>query len=592
MDQPSEKNPHNVQVDVINDEVSTSSDKFADEYNPDGLRLPTQEESDSLRRIIGEIPVSCYLICLVELAERGSYYSVSEVLTNFIQRPLPEGSNTGAPLSNTLSQVAGALNMGLEVSSAMTLLLKFLAYVVPLYGGYLGDAKLGRFKAIWVGIFAGFISHVLFVIAAIPTVMKGGKAIVPCILGILTLALSTGFIKPNLIPFLLDQYPHKTDLVKTLSSGEKVIIDRELSIQSVTLIFYWATNVGAFFQLGASYAERRIGFWLAFFFPTIMYLILPIVMLYLDRRMKKTPPAGSILTNIMKILKVTIGGILAGKVNKHEVWEYARPANMIQRGRVYYNQNKKTPITWDDQWVIDVRKTLDACKIFIYFPVFFINDGGIGGIVTSLAGSMTTKGVPNDLFFNFNPLTIIVELPLLNYVIYPLLRKYKINFAPIYRITLGFIIAACSQMAGAIIQHQVYETSPCGYHATTCDEKSPETAWKVATLYILGAAGGGLSVTTAYELSYSRSPPHMKGFVLSLFLFTTAISAAISQAATPALKDPYLIWPFAACAIAGFVAAIVFLIHFRNYDKYKYEEEDTKEVGFPQGNELEMVILK
>lgn len=588
---------HKVQVDDVMNEgasdeavshsFSTTEYKYVDEYNPGGLKVPTQEDQDKLRKIVGEIPISCYLICLVELAERGSYYSVSEVLTNFIQRPLPKGSSTGAPLSDTLSEVAGALNMGLQVSSAMTLLLTFLAYVVPLYGGYLGDAKLGRFKAIWVGILAGFISHVLFVIAAIPSVIADGKAIAPCVLGILTLALSTGFIKPNLIPFLLDQYPYKTDLVKTLPSGERVIIDRELSIQSVVLIFYWATNLGAFFQLGASYAERRIGFWLAFFFPTIMYLILPIVMLYLNKKMTKTPPAGSILTNVLKILKVTIGGILKGKAKSDAVWEYARPNNMIARGRIYYNEKKQSPITWNDQWVKDVRKTLDACKIFIYFPIFFINDGGIGGIETSLAGSMTTKGVPNDLFVNFNPLTIIVELPLLNYVIYPLLRKYRINFAPIYRITLGFIIAASSQMAGAIIQHQVYQTSPCGYNATTCDEKSPETAWKVASLYILGAAGGGLSVTTAYELSYSRSPPHMKGFVLSLFLFTTAISAAISQAVTPALKDPYLIWPFAACAIAGYVAAIVFFFHFKDYDKIKYDGEVT-----PQGNELELIILK
>ncbi|CUM67342.1 uncharacterized protein PRCAT00005035001 [Priceomyces carsonii] len=537
-----------------------------DELNPDDLGEPTDEELKTLRRIVGSVPTVSYLICLVELAERGSYYSVSEILTNFIQRPLPPGSSTGAPLSRTLNESAGALNMGLQVASALNLLLSFLAYVIPLYGGYVGDSQLGQFKAIWIGIIAGFISHVLFTIAGIPNVLGSSKAIAPTILGIITLAIGTGFIKPNLLPLLLDQYPHKTDLVKMLPSGEKVIIDREQSLQRMTLIFYWAINVGAFFQLGASYAERRVGFWLAFFFPTIMYLILPIVMFILSKRLHKKKPEGSVLTNSWRILVVTIGGILTGKVKKNRIWEYAVPSEMINRGRLFYNEKKKIPITWNSQWVSDVKQTLDACKIFLYFPIFTINDGGIASIETSQAGSMTTRGVPNDLFDNFNPLTIIVLLPTLNYIVYPLLRRYKLLFPPVYRISFGFMLAASSQLAGAIFQYQVYKKSPCGYYATTCDEVSPVSAWKEVALYILGASGGAFAMTTAYEISYTRSPPQMKGLVMAMLLFTSAISAAISQAVTPALKDPYLIWPFAACAIAGFLSAILFILQFRNLE--------------------------
>lgn len=574
------KKNHNITLEVASDfqedteeAAEERSTNYLDEWNPNGLRKPTQEEQKHLRRVVGHVPFSSYLICLVELAERGSYYSVTEILTNFIQRPLPEGSRTGAPLSTSLNESAGALGKGLQVASALNLLLTFLAYVVPLYGGYIGDTKFGRLKAIWVGIVAGFISHVLFVIAGIPTVIAGGKAIVPTILGILTLAIGTGFIKPNLLPLLLDQYPHKTDLVKVLPSGEPIIIDRDASLQRMTLIFYTAINIGAFFELGASYAERRVGFWLAFFFPTIMYLILPLVMIYLSKRLKTSPSKGSILKNSFKIIKIVISGIMTKGVKLKDAWEYAKPSNMKKRGKEFYNDKSRTPITWDDKWVDDVKKTLDACKIFIYFPIFVINDGGIASIETSQAGSMTTKGVPNDLFNNFNPLTIIVLLPTLNYIVYPLLRKFKIDFPPVYRICLGFFLAATSQLAGAIFQYQVYKTSPCGYYATTCDDVSPLSAWREVTLYILGAAGGGFAMTTAYELSYSRSPPQMKGLVMALLLFTSAISAAISQAVTPALKDPYLIWPFAACAIAGYISTILFAWQFR---KLKVSETERK----------------
>lgn len=563
-----DKNNQTVDVSAVGEDSNSSID-FIDEYNPDGLKLPTIEETKTLRKVIGGINWKCYLVCVVELAERGSYYSVTGVINNFIQRPLPEGSVTGAPVSNSLNESAGALDKGLQVATALHLLLNFLVYVVPLYGGYIGDAKLGRFKAIWIGIGAGLISHILFVIAAIPSVITGGNALAPTILAVLTLALGTGFIKPNLLPLLLDQYPYQTDLVKTLPSGERVIIDRELTLQSITLIFYWTTNVGAFFQLGASYAERRIGFWLAFFFPIIMYLTLPLMLWPVRNKLRKSEPAGSVLTYTLKILFVVIGGLLARKTSWKHAWDFATPSEMRSRGKV---------ATWNNQWVEDVKKTFNACKIFIYFPMFSINDGGIGTIITSLAGSMTTEGVPNDLFFNFNPLTIIVEMPLLNYIILPFFRKHHINFSPVYRITLGFILAATSQVAGAVIQYQVYETSPCGYYATNCDAGvSPLTAWKVSSLYILGAAGGGLAVTSAYEISYTRSPPQMKGLVMALLLLSFAIAAAISQAVTPALRDPYLIWPFAGCAIAGFVLAGMFFIQFRNLNSVKENKEEDVE---------------
>lgn len=65
--------------------------KYVDEWNPDGLLPPTDEELETLKRVPGHAPYHTYLICLIEFAERGSYYGVSNILTNFIQRKLPEG---------------------------------------------------------------------------------------------------------------------------------------------------------------------------------------------------------------------------------------------------------------------------------------------------------------------------------------------------------------------------------------------------------------------------------------------------------------------------------------------------------------------
>ena len=52
---------------------------------------PTEEESQTLRKVAGSLPLVSFALCLVEFAERASYYGAKTVFSNFIQFPLPEG---------------------------------------------------------------------------------------------------------------------------------------------------------------------------------------------------------------------------------------------------------------------------------------------------------------------------------------------------------------------------------------------------------------------------------------------------------------------------------------------------------------------
>lgn len=86
---------------------------------------------------------------------------------------------------------------------------------------------------------------------------------------------------------------------------------------------------------------------------------------------------------------------------------------------------------------------------------------------------MRTNSLPNDLLQNFNPISTVIAIPIYNWVLYPGLRKRGINFSLIQRMSCGYFIGAILNAAAAIIQWQIYETSPCGYHATNCGEVSP-----------------------------------------------------------------------------------------------------------------------
>ncbi|KAK6854145.1 peptide transporter protein [Apiospora arundinis] len=537
-----------------------------------GLILPTAEEKATLRRVAGKMPASCYYLCAVEFAERASYYGCNQVYKNFIRAPLPpDGPGTGAAGSINSKYGAGALGKGSATASAMTEAFKFLSYALPIFFGWLADTKYGRFKMICWGVAICGVAHIIMIISALPPVLQSGKAMGPFALSLYMLSIGAAQFKPNISPTVMDQSPHKVAHVITDKKGQKVIVDPEESINSVMLWFYLLVNIGAATGIATTYLAKGVGYWAAYLIPTILYLMLPPLLWYLNSRLVKQPPGGSDLGNVFKVLGdiITHGGLKS--IGKKGFWEAGKPSVRIAAG------STKT-YGYDDHFVDDVRRTFQACGIFIFQPIFQINDTGLGAAGNALTAGMENSGMPNDLLDNLNSVAIVFTVPLMNHVIYPLLRRFKIHWGPISRMTFGFLLATFGSVGYSVLQYRVYQTSPCGYNATTCAEIVPKGQNPLSTvkieLYsipvILGACSEVFINVTAYGIAYSRSPKNMKGLVASINLFMTAIQAIIGLATAPAVKDPYLIWCFAGPTIAGFVLAIIFYFTFRHIDKEEF----------------------
>jgi POT family proton-dependent oligopeptide transporter len=108
---------------------------------------------------------------------------------------------------------------------------------------------------------------------------------------------------------MMEQIKVKHMFVKTLSSGEKVIVDPALTTQRLFLYFYFCINIGSITgQVAMVYAERYVGFWLSFLLPTIMFLACPIVLQIFHKKYTHRPPTGSVLGNSMKLLKFASKG--------------------------------------------------------------------------------------------------------------------------------------------------------------------------------------------------------------------------------------------------------------------------------------------
>ncbi|KAI8931709.1 hypothetical protein NX059_011354 [Plenodomus lindquistii] len=556
---------------------------LADDYEG----KPTEEELKTLRRVAGPMPKVAYLICAVEFAERASYYGCSQLISNFVNRPMPEGGNGwGAPPRGT-QETAGALGLGSVKANAVSQSFSMLVYTLPVFFGWLADTKTGRFKLICYGILVFGLAHVLMIVSAAKPLLADGSAKTPFLLSLYILAIGAAMFKPNVSPLLLDQMATRVPIVVTTKKGERVIEDPEATTERVMLWFYLLINVGGFMGVATSYSEKYVGWWLAFLLPLILYLPLPFLMWFLRKRLVLHPPAGSELGRVFRLLGVIFrrGGIK--RIGRGGFWTLGRPSAIAAAGL-----NIKTD--WNDQFVEDVSRAFQATGIFCFFPIQYLNDNGIGNAASYLSTMLTTNGVPNDVISNFNSLSIIITAPIMNYGLYPALRKAHIHYGPVSRISTGLMMSAVGGAGYAVLNYYAYQQSPCGeYGSDNCTVGTgvaPITIWWMAIPYALGGISEIFVNVPAYGIAYSRAPVNMRGLVSAINLFNTGVAYAIGLACSSVIRDPYLTWDFGGPAIVGAVLAIVFYFMFRKIDSeelvmrdegstdYQLELEGTKNV--------------
>lgn len=101
------------------------------------------------------------------------------------------GNGAGAPPAGT-QETAGALGRGVQFAVAIGLLFLFLAYVIPIFGAWVADTKLGRYKTIWIGVLICGVAHVIMICGAIPSVLEAGNGMAPFMVSLFLLAIGAG----------------------------------------------------------------------------------------------------------------------------------------------------------------------------------------------------------------------------------------------------------------------------------------------------------------------------------------------------------------------------------------------------------------
>ncbi|EWZ45359.1 POT family proton-dependent oligopeptide transporter [Fusarium oxysporum f. sp. radicis-lycopersici 26381] len=543
---------------------------------PDG-QFPTAEELDTLRRVPNKIPMKLFSIAFIELCERFSYYGCTVVFTNFIQQKLPEGSTTGAD-----PEQPGALGMGQRASTGITTFNQFWQYFMPLLGAYIADQYWGRYKTISWALGIDIIGHIILIMSAIPPVIGNqGGALGAMIIAIIVIGFGTGGFKPNVNPLIVEQLGEQYMHVKTLKSGERVIVDPAVTIERVYLWFYFCINVGALVgQVTMVFAEKEVGFWLSYTLPTFMLCLCPLVMWLNRHKYERRPPGGSVLGQALKTWFLaqkgcwSINPVATWKnLHKDDFWEKVKPSNFSHETRPKW-------MTFDDAWVDELSRGFNACAVFCWYPIFWLCYNQINNNLISQAAVMQRHGVPNDILSNLNPFALLIFIPLNDFFIYPALRKAGFRFTPIKKITAGFFTGAAAMIWAAVVQHYIYQKSECGKYASGEDCAAVEiNVWAQTGSYVLIALSEVFASITSLEYAFSKAPKNMRSMVQAVALFMTAFSAALGQALVGLAADPLLVWNYGVVAILAVIAGTCFYVQFRDLDVH---EDDLN--ALPEGH--------
>ncbi|TQB69084.1 hypothetical protein MPDQ_002379 [Monascus purpureus] len=450
----------------------------------------------------------------------------------------------------------GALGMGHQGATGLTTFFQFWCYVTPIFGAIVADQYLGKYKTIVIFAFIYVIGLLILVLTSIPVSLQHGAGLGGFIASILIIGVGTGGIKSNVAPLIADQYKRKKLAVSTTAKGERVIIDPALTIQRIYMIFYGCINVGSLSLLATPFMERDVGFWSAYLLCLCMFVI-GIIVLVMGRKFYVVrPPQGSVITDAFKALWIMI-------INRN--LDAPKPSWQEANG------GRRTNLPWDDHFIDELKRALVACKVFAFYPVYWVVYGQFSSNFVTQAEQMDGHGVPNDLMQNFDPISIIVLIPFLEMIVYPILRRFHISFRPISRISLGFVVASLAMMYAAIIQHVIYVSPPCyGKPLCSASEVNGQAqgnrvhiAAQTPAYVFIGVSEIFASVS-GLEYAYTKAPPSMKSFVQSMYLLTNAFGSAIAEALTPAAYDPAIMWMFVGLAVASFLAGIIFWVVYHS----------------------------
>jgi dipeptide/tripeptide permease len=188
------------------------------------IDLPTPEDLATLPKVADKLPWGAFLVAIVELCERFAY---SGPFQNYMSNKYHDPN--GLP---------GALGLAQTGATALSNFFQFWCYVTPILGAIVADQFLGKYATIKYFSIVYMVGIFILFVTSLPFSIERGGAFPGLIVAMVVIGLGTGGIKSNVSPLIAEQVRTTRPFVRQLSNGRRVIVDPEVTVQRVYMVFY------------------------------------------------------------------------------------------------------------------------------------------------------------------------------------------------------------------------------------------------------------------------------------------------------------------------------------------------------------------
>lgn len=224
-------------------------------------------------------------------------------------------------------------------------------------GAIVSDQYLGKYRTIV--LFAGFYLAGLatLFITSLPYSIEHGTAFFGLVVSMFLIGLGTGGIKSNVSPLIAEQITEDRPKIRLLKTGERVIVDPGLTVERVFFVFYACINIGSLGSIATTNLELHLGFWSAYLLALCMFVLCFVVLVGGRKHYVVRPPQGSVIVDSLRVIYLAVKGRTG--------LDGAKPSIRRKLG-LHAN------VPWNDQFVDELKKALAACKVFLFFPVYWM----------------------------------------------------------------------------------------------------------------------------------------------------------------------------------------------------------------------------
>uniref|UniRef100_A0A8C3XVT5 Solute carrier family 15 member 1 n=1 Tax=Chelydra serpentina TaxID=8475 RepID=A0A8C3XVT5_CHESE len=370
-------------------------------------------------------PLSIFFIVINEFCERFSYYGMRAVLVLYFKFFLHWDDNLSTAIYHTF--VA-------------------LCYLTPILGAIIADSWLGKFKTIISLSIVYTVGQAVMAVSSINDLTDYNRDGTPdniplhiglSISGLILIAFGTGGIKPCVSAFGGDQFEEEQE--KQRSRFFSLFY---LSVNAGSLLSTIITPILRGEECGIHTKQQCYP--LAFGVPAALMAVSLMVFILGSKMYKKAHPQGNIMLQVSKCI-----GFAVKNRFQHRSKQFSKREHWLDWASEKY----------DKRLITQTKMVLRVLFLYIPLPMFwalFDQQGSRWTLqATTMDGNFGAIQIQPDQMQTVNPILIVVMVPIVDTVVYPLIKKCHINFTPLRKITVGMFLASLAFVAAALVQVQI-----------------------------------------------------------------------------------------------------------------------------------------